>query len=257
MDWKATAAYLYILRLDRYALAWEYLRRNPDYREQWKHSINCLDIAKRWGCTTFENPYIDARNVCPQWIVDTPNQLHIIPASQDDHSDHSFSLWALGGSRSLLHRGTHMQLHIQCPSSSIHVRLDPNIEEGRPYAFVMRADRWLSERMRLISDAVGHFIDVQSAKQSAPQIAQTFPLSRTALIHARTLQALDGVHAGASQRDIAIVLFGDHRVQSDWTSDGELRAQVRYLIRRGKVCVNGGYRALLRPDHRTQGGTLS
>jgi hypothetical protein len=79
-------------------------------------------------------------------------------------------------------------------------------------------------------------------------------LERSGVTHARTLQALDGVSAGASQRDIAAAIFGDHRVQSHWTSDGELRAQVRYLLRRGKDWINGGYRSLLQPVvNRSQG----
>ena len=37
-DWQATAAYLYTLRLSTAQLAWEYLRRNPTYREDWRAS---------------------------------------------------------------------------------------------------------------------------------------------------------------------------------------------------------------------------
>ena len=33
--WYPTAAYLYVLCLDTLALAWEYLRRHPDYRLDW------------------------------------------------------------------------------------------------------------------------------------------------------------------------------------------------------------------------------
>jgi hypothetical protein len=35
MDWRATAAYIYILHLDSTSLAWEYLRRNRAYRRDW------------------------------------------------------------------------------------------------------------------------------------------------------------------------------------------------------------------------------
>jgi len=31
-SWLPTAAYLYVLHLDGPGLAWEYLRRHPDYR---------------------------------------------------------------------------------------------------------------------------------------------------------------------------------------------------------------------------------
>ena len=36
-QWYPTAAYLYVLHLDGLALAWEYLRRHPDYRRDWLH----------------------------------------------------------------------------------------------------------------------------------------------------------------------------------------------------------------------------
>jgi hypothetical protein len=36
--WMSSAAYLYVLHLDESQLAWEYLRRNPIYRQDWLHS---------------------------------------------------------------------------------------------------------------------------------------------------------------------------------------------------------------------------
>jgi hypothetical protein len=35
--WMSSAAYLYVLHLDESQLAWEYLRRNPIYRQDWLH----------------------------------------------------------------------------------------------------------------------------------------------------------------------------------------------------------------------------
>ena len=68
---------------------------------------------------------------------------------------------------------------------------------------------------------------------------------RVALAHMRSLQALDGVLAGASQREIALVVFGSSRVHRSWYADGELRAQTRYLIRRGREFMTGGYTRLV------------
>jgi len=60
------------------------------------------------------------------------------------------------------------------------------------------------------------------------------------------LRALDGRRAGASYRDIAVVLFGPERVAKDWGDDGDhLKNHVRRLVKRGEVLVNGGYRRLL------------
>lgn len=61
------------------------------------------------------------------------------------------------------------------------------------------------------------------------------------------LRALDGRRAGASYRDIAVVLFGSRRVGTDWNDGGDhLKNHVRRLVKRGEALVDGGYRRLLR-----------
>jgi hypothetical protein len=55
--WKASAAYLYLLRLQPAALAWEYLRRNPDYRRDWQLAQDSLirtdGAPAHWGLRFF------------------------------------------------------------------------------------------------------------------------------------------------------------------------------------------------------------
>jgi hypothetical protein len=61
------------------------------------------------------------------------------------------------------------------------------------------------------------------------------------------LRALDGSLAGASQRQIAIALFGARRVERDWRDGGgHLRDRVRRAIGRGRHLMTAGYRELLR-----------
>lgn len=61
------------------------------------------------------------------------------------------------------------------------------------------------------------------------------------------VRAIDGRRAGASYRDIAVVLFGAQRVREDWTDDGDhLKNHVRRLVKRGEALVDGGYKRLLR-----------
>lgn len=60
------------------------------------------------------------------------------------------------------------------------------------------------------------------------------------------LRALDGSIAGASHREIGIVLFGKARVERDWTDPGDhLRDIVRRAIKRGRSLMNGGYTRFL------------
>jgi len=63
--WYPTAAYLYVLCLDTLALAWEYLRRHPDYRIDWLRRARCPDAAHRWGLRLLEDPDVDARDAHP------------------------------------------------------------------------------------------------------------------------------------------------------------------------------------------------
>jgi len=60
-DWMANAAYLYILFLDRAAVAWEHLRRNPDYRNDWqrfgsRRRSSSRDRALKWGLRFLREP---------------------------------------------------------------------------------------------------------------------------------------------------------------------------------------------------------
>ncbi len=55
---------------------------------------------------------------------------------------------------------------------------------------------------------------------------------------------LDVLNAQAHARDIAQALFGLEAVVLRWHEDGELRAQVRHLVRRADAFMNRGYLAL-------------
>jgi hypothetical protein len=63
--------------------------------------------------------------------------------------------------------------------------------------------------------------------------------------HCSVLQAIDGASAGATHRQIAVAIYGQRRVSASWTPDGDLRASIRYFLKRGTALVNGGYRALI------------
>ncbi|WP_035706826.1 DUF2285 domain-containing protein [Niveispirillum irakense] len=60
------------------------------------------------------------------------------------------------------------------------------------------------------------------------------------------LRAVDAANAGASQREIAVTLFGERRVAAEWSCGSDcLRLRVQRLIREGRRMVRDGYRDLL------------
>jgi hypothetical protein len=60
---------LYILELHPLGVAWENLRRNPNYRNDWGRfgSDPYNRVAQHWGYGVLENPQLEARNAHPQW----------------------------------------------------------------------------------------------------------------------------------------------------------------------------------------------
>lgn len=79
------------------------------------------------------------------------------------------------------------------------------------------------------------FADPSSAERLASQRLQL------------VLRALDGYLAGASQRQIAISLFGSRRVEREWRdAGGHIRDRVRRAIGRGRHLMSAGYLEMLR-----------
>jgi Family of unknown function (DUF6499) len=76
--WRSLAAYLYVLRLNSSSLAWEYLRRNGAYREDWQQfgSLN-PESARQCGLSVMENPALDARDAQPMWIANPPSTVRL------------------------------------------------------------------------------------------------------------------------------------------------------------------------------------
>ena len=81
--WYPTAAYLYVLHLDSLALAWEYLRRHPDYRLDWlrhrRRPQAAQEAAQRWGLRLLEDPALDARDAHPAWFPDHDGVIQLYP----------------------------------------------------------------------------------------------------------------------------------------------------------------------------------
>ena len=243
--WHAGAAYLYVLRLDSASLAWEYLRRNPQYQRDWMHGNVGKDVADKWRMTAFEDPCLDARVAHPSWQRESSDTIRLCkePAPQD--SCGPFSLWRVAGRKSLRHDGCRLVLSIVLNLGILQIAIAGDLGEGDGYAYVVRPRARARQQWRDITccDAL--------LQGRAPHLAvATVSANRVAIAHMRSLQALDGLLADASQREIAAALFGVSRVEKDWHADGELRAQVRHLIRRGEALMQAGYVDLLMNDPR-------
>ena len=250
VHWHPSAAYLYVLHLDGPALAWEYLRRNPEYRRAWqRHRRRPRHEALRWGLRLLEDPTRDARDAHPDWFPDPSSVVQVYPDTDPTADALLFQLWRFPGRKHLTHDGKRLLLTTQLVDRMLRMAISPALEDGMAYAYAVRAGCQLRERWRAIEADLAMF-DAASAHRSAIAIGRP---GRTAILHMRTLQALDGTLAGSSQRALAEVLFGITAVAERWSNDSDLRAQVRRLIRRGQTLMGGEYRHLLQPGSTTQG----
>jgi hypothetical protein len=250
VHWHPSAAYLYVLHLDGPALAWEYLRRNPEYRRAWqRHQRRPQHEAHRWGLRLLEDPARDARDAHADWFPDPSSVVQVYPDADPTADALLFQLWHIPGRKHLTHDGKRLVLTTQLVDRMLRMAISPALEDGMAYAYAVRAGCQLRERWRVIEAELA-MLDI--AKVHCTAIATARP-SRTSMLHMRTLQALDGTLAGASQRGVAEVLFGITAVAERWYDDGDLRAQVRRLIRRGQTLTGGGYHRLLQLGRAAQG----
>jgi hypothetical protein len=239
--WRASAAYLYLLLLEGPALAWEYLRRNPDYRRDWHAEAEDVSSAARWGMAALENPDLDARLAQPLWQPPPVGVLRLTAAAHELANATRFSLWALPGRKALFHDGCGLRLTLLLGGRILHVDLTCDLGEDMAFAYVIAAGpraalQWHAARSL-------HSL-LEGASHDAVSIIAARP-NRVALAHMRSLQALDGTLAGASHREVAQALFGVRRVAEAWYPDSELRAQTRHCIHRGRVFMQRDYRRLL------------
>ena len=232
--WYPTAAYLYILYLDALALAWEYLRRHPDYRLDWlRHHRRqqthqaAQHAALRWGLRLLEDPALDARDAHPAWLPghDAVVQLH--PDADPPPGAATFDFWHIHGHKQLLHDGKGLALIARSPGHCARFALAPGLEDGMAVAYARRGGGGAAAPTRGATLAT-------AGPRPTP----------AAMLELHTLQALDATLACASLRDVAEGLFGADAVVTDWHADGDLRARVRRLVRRGNALMRGGYRRL-------------
>lgn len=74
-----------------------------------------------------------------------------------------------------------------------------------------------------------------------------FPIAPQTARIVTALQVFDGLSAGASQHDIAVALYGEERVATEWNGKSDsMRSRVRRLVRLAQRMAAGDWMQLLR-----------
>lgn len=239
--WYPTAAYLYVLHLDDLALAWEYLRRHPDYRRDWLRRRHRPDAACSWGLRMLEDPAVDARDAHPAWLPGHPCTAQLHPDIDPPPDAAAFEFWRIPGNKQLVHDGRRLMLATRWPGCCVRLTLAPGLEDGMAYVYAIRSCDMPCARHCMLRAELDKL--AVSSEGAPAAVARPRP-APTELQELHTLQALDATLAGASLREIAEGLFGTDAVVKGWYADGGLRSRVRRLVRRGVGLMRGGYRRL-------------
>jgi hypothetical protein len=195
------------------------------------------------GCRVAEDPQLDARQACPLWITSADELLHVRASpiqgvASDQASQQTFDLWRVPGRKRLSLGSAGLILQSDLSSQRLRASLAPNLCDGEAYACAVPLIPELRGQLEVFK------AQALLLQGRVPAEAGARPATRAALLHLRALQALDAAQAGVSHRDIAQALFGLEAVARRWHEDGELRAQVRYLLRRAEGYMLGGYLVL-------------
>ncbi len=148
-------------------------------------------------------------------------------------------MWSVPGRKSLAHDGRRLLLRTTLGRRVVRLAVSLSLDDGMPFAYAVPAGR----RARRSADAIAQ---LDAALAGVPIKTRAPPITRSDLVHMRALQALDAERDGASEHDVAVLVFGHFDEPESW-NDSAVRANVRYLLDHGRRFREGGYRDLLYP----------
>jgi hypothetical protein len=251
--------YAYTRELDCTGWAWEFLRRNEDYKRDYRmnragHPIAVKHVsgailyrlrrrfllAETWGLEMFADPNKSAHNTDVFWRPDLlTHQANCTSKPQFTSDQEQLSLRSFKAKRAVLVGFDHEEVVFQgCAKSATLDVLNGTFLFG---------EHCLTFQLEGINSATRHHQTMQILKffmtDQAYQIRET---PRPNPKYLDYLIALDGRLAGRSYRDIALVLYGADAVGASWRDDTRgLKSKVRRAVDRGLALMNGGYRDLL------------
>ncbi|HEY0630114.1 MAG TPA: DUF2285 domain-containing protein [Sphingomicrobium sp.] len=248
-DWRDAAGYAPLLHADRSLIAWEWLRRDPAYREAADRAARSGDDMAhgsggppgRWGLCRFEDPYRRVPAARPLWRTEVhPFVLGVEARPGKGADDFDLERVAAG---SILVRGAGDREHLMISDGLHAVRIDVlagslargPVELSYRLAGLASAERPLLTLRRLLALwRTGRFCrSVHAAEAKA---------GRWVLM----LRAHDAVADGAGQREIAAELLGGRVVPKRWrVEESSVRSWVQRLVRSARSAADGGYRKLL------------
>jgi len=246
-DWRDAAAYEPLLDADRSLFAWEWLRRNPAYREAADRALEVdsgRDLAgpERWGLHAFEPPDMPAPEARPLWCARVHPFVLGVEAGPPDGED-IFDLERFIAISTLMTAADDRE-HLLISDGLRAIRIDvlAGTIVGGPAGLRYRLIGLASAERPVLT--LRRFLALWRTGRFCRSLHPTAVRAKRWLLMLRTHDALT---AGANQRDIAAVLLSAGAGQLRWRSRSpSVRAQMQRLVRGARRMASGGYLELLR-----------
>lgn len=227
-----------LARLTVPGFAWEFLRRNPDYRAEFARAWNTggageARLDDRWGLRFPVDPALPAQNAEVFWREDVaPGIVVPMVAGAAGQGRPARTPSPVGIPR----RGED-GLHVRL-AAGLQLLLRGEAKPEGPVLVVLGFDQDFGLRVRAVET-----LQRLSTGRAQPRSRLT-SAQRTRL--ARSLVALDGALRNDSYRTIAGAVFGAEAMErEDWRTASVRDATIR-LVRTGRALMRGGYLKLLK-----------
>lgn len=245
-DWRDAGAYAWLLDTERCGFAWEWLRRDLRYREK---ALLALErgsesdrgdaSAREWGLHRFEDPRQDFLQARPVWAAN--RYAWVIDASAKAGSGtNAFDLAELAGLSKLVEDGASEHLLLTNGFRSLRLDIAGSVSRGpATLTFTLSGVRQLAQPLLLLA----RFHSLALTRTFAPALHP--PLARAARF-IQVLRTADALRTGASQAEIAEVLFSPMLERARWrVHSGSLRLRAQRLARTARNVAAGGFWTLL------------
>jgi len=242
--------------------AFEFLRRNAEYRADWRSSVprhlpqvvlkdgtrllrlrRRLPRAERWGLYAFADPFIPARRSPVFWHLNALRRVVRLRAepvkSPESAAPLTLSNFRVERLAAIGVDNVPMVL-MKGPGSYVPVEISGLAALTLPFRPVFEIDSLLD-----LNAQTELLKRLQRFSAKAPAAAGRPALPVDERLH-HALIALDESLAGKTYRQIAIAIFGEKRVAEEWQGPSQfLKDRTRRLVAKGTELMLGGYRDLL------------
>lgn len=225
-------------------IAWEFLRRNPDYIADWRkycdemepnynndphrQSIADQNAEIRWGLIKYVDPNCMAADYVFWSEKLSKRSFRVLLSHEGD-----LSIGKILKRKKTNHRGITLNNGTYCIKIFndynyfqlfIGSEEDPDSILNR-YIYISLDLNRKNQNTDIIRDVLSDSVVRSNLSEDIQQL----------------LKMMDSLNQGCTQREIASSLFGQETVDNEWSSDSWLRSNIRYRIKKVNDLIQQGY----------------